>query len=137
MRNVVIASLAAAAIIAGTAFDAAARPGGMSRSSGGMGASAARMGPISGRSLATPARPVGNLPRPVGNLPRPAAGPLKPGKVVLHPKLPGKHPIKHVRLHKRFHIYAAAGYPYYDSCYDRIWTKYGWRWTYVCGPYPY
>jgi hypothetical protein len=130
MRNVVIASLAAAAIIAGTAFDAAARPGGMSRSSGGMGASAARMGPISGRSLATPARPVGNLPRP-------AAGPLKPGKVVLHPKLPGKHPIKHVRLHKRFHIYAAAGYPYYDSCYDRIWTKYGWRWTYVCGPYPY
>jgi hypothetical protein len=130
MRNVVIASTAAAAIIAGTAFDAAARPGGMSRSSS-MGSSVARMGPISGRSLAT--RPA--LVRAASTLPRPA---VKPGKVIVDPKHPGKHPHKHVRLHKRF-LFASAAYPYgyYDSCYDRIWTKYGWRWTYVCGNYPY
>jgi hypothetical protein len=58
-----------------------------------------------------------------------------PGKVVLHPKVP----IKHARHHKRFFVFASAAYPYgyYDSCYERIWTRWGWRLTYVCGSYPY
>jgi hypothetical protein len=128
MRKLVIASAAAAAIIAGSAFDASAKMGsmgGMSR--GGMGPSAGRMGPISGRSIGS-----------VGSFPRAALAPGKvvtPGKVVLHSKIP----IKHARLHKRFVVFASAGYPYgyYDSCYERIWTRWGWRWTYVCGPYPY
>jgi hypothetical protein len=27
-----------------------------------------------------------------------------------------------------------AGYPYgyYDGCYSRVWTPWGWRWRYVC-----
>jgi len=46
----------------------------------------------------------------------------------------------HHRLHNRFFVFA-GGYPYsyyYNSCYERIWTRWGWRLTYVCGPYdPY
>jgi hypothetical protein len=128
MRKLVITSVATAAIIAGSAFDASAKMGsmgGMSR--GGMGSSIGRSGPISGRSIGS-----------VGSFPRSALAPGKvvgPGKVVLHPKVP----IKHVRHHKRFFVFASVGYPYgyYDSCYERIWTRWGWRLTYVCGPYPY
>jgi hypothetical protein len=127
MRKLVITSVAAAAIIVGLAFDASAKMGsmgGMSR--GGMGSSVARSGPISGRSI--------------GSFPRTIAAPGKvmgvgPGKVLVHSKVP----IKHARHHKRFFVFASAGYPYgyYDSCYERIWTRWGWRLTYVCGPYPY
>jgi len=122
MRKLVITSVATAAIIVGLAFDASAKMGsmgGMSR--GGMGSSVARSGPISGRSVGS-----------VGSFPRAA---LAPGKVVVHSKVP----IKHARHHKRFFVFASAAYPYgyYDSCYERIWTRWGWRLTYVCGPYPY
>jgi hypothetical protein len=130
VRKIVIASVAAAAVLVGSAFEASAKMGsmgGMSRS--GMGHSVGRMGPMSsgiGRTA-------------VGSFPRAAVAPGKvvgvaPGKV-LHPKVP----IKHARLHKRFFVFAAAGYPYgyYDSCYERVWTRWGWRLTYVCGDYPY
>ena len=132
MRKLVITSVAAAAIIVGLAFDASAKMGsmgGMSR--GGMGPSA-RMGPISsgmGRTTVAPGK-IAPFARPAKIAPF-----ASPGKVVV----PSKVPIKHVRHHKRFFVFASAAYPYgyYDSCYERIWTRWGWRLTYVCGPYPY
>ena len=24
------------------------------------------------------------------------------------------------------------GYGYYDDCYARVWTAWGWRWQYIC-----
>jgi hypothetical protein len=27
---------------------------------------------------------------------------------------------------------ASYGYGYYDECYDRVWTPYGWSWRYAC-----
>ena len=42
------------------------------------------------------------------------------------------------RFHHRFfrHRFAFLGvgfpYGYYDSCYSRVWTPWGWRWRYVC-----
>ena len=128
MRKLVITSVATAAIIAGSTFDASAKMGSMGGvSRGGTGPSVGRMGPISGRSI--------------GSFPRAVAAPGKvvgvaPGKVVLNSKVPIKH-LRH--RHHRFFVFASAAYPYgyYDSCYERIWTRWGWRLTYVCGPYPY
>ena len=140
VRKIVIALAAAGAVIAGSAFDASARMSGMSRGSmgGSMGSSMSRgsMGPS-----------VGRMGPSVGSFPRAAVVPGKTlgvasGKVVgvspgvLHSKV---HVGKHRRVHNRFFVYAAAGYPYgyYDSCYERVWTRWGWRLVYVCGDYPY
>ena len=33
----------------------------------------------------------------------------------------------------RFAFFGAPyGYGYYDDCYARVWTRWGWRWQYVC-----
>jgi len=51
---------------------------------------------------------------------------------VAHPRFAGRHH----RFHNRFFVYA-GGYPYgyYDGCYERIWTRWGWRVVNVCGGY--
>jgi hypothetical protein len=36
---------------------------------------------------------------------------------------------RHFR-HGRFFVYGDDGY--YDNCYARVWTRWGWRWQYVC-----
>jgi hypothetical protein len=52
---------------------------------------------------------------------------------VAHPRIA----LRHHRHHNRFFVFAGGYYPYnyYDGCYERIWTRWGWRLTYVCGPY--
>jgi len=36
-------------------------------------------------------------------------------------------------VRSRFAFFGGYPYPYYyDSCYSRVWTPWGWRWTYVC-----
>ncbi|MBN9602608.1 MAG: hypothetical protein J0G33_06725 [Afipia felis] len=45
-------------------------------------------------------------------------------------------------FHHRFHRFAFVGAPfvyasYYDSCWRRVWTPYGWNWIDVCGGYGY
>jgi hypothetical protein len=45
-------------------------------------------------------------------------------------------------FHHRFHRFAFVGAPliyagYYDGCWRRVWTPYGWNWTDVCGGYGY
>jgi hypothetical protein len=55
---------------------------------------------------------------------------------VAHPKFA----FRHHRFNNRFVVFA-GGFPYgyynnyYDGCYERIWTRWGWRLTYVCGDY--
>jgi hypothetical protein len=45
------------------------------------------------------------------------------------------------RHHRRFAFFGApfiyAGYGYYDGCWQRNWTPWGWRWANVCGDYSY
>jgi hypothetical protein len=53
---------------------------------------------------------------------------------VAHPKFA----FRHHRFNNRFFAFAGAfPYAYYDDycCYERIWTRWGWRLTYVCGDY--
>jgi hypothetical protein len=48
----------------------------------------------------------------------------------------------HVVVGNRFHFgrrfvrnrfaFVGVGLPYYDDCYARVWTPWGWRWRYVC-----
>jgi len=48
----------------------------------------------------------------------------------------------HVVAGNRFHFrhrfvrnrfaFVGVGLPYYDDCYTRVWTPWGWRWNYVC-----
>jgi hypothetical protein len=47
----------------------------------------------------------------------------------------------HHRLHHRNFFAFGFGAPVYDYAYSSCWTqvpsRYGWRWAYVCGDYPY
>jgi|SRR5882724_6311094 len=111
VRKFVIALAATAAIIAGSALDASARMGGHS-GGGGMGRGGmghGGMGP-------------GGFARMGPGFGRAAVG---------HPRFAFRNHRFHNRFHNRFFAFA-GGYPY-DSCYERIWTRWGWRLTYVCG----
>jgi hypothetical protein len=168
LRKVVIALAATAAIIAGSALDATAKSGGGgggghgggghgggsghggggSGHSGGMGGGGMSSGGKSsgGMSNAGMSRSgMGQVGMSPSGFARMSPG-LSPAAVghpgsfarvgVAHPKFASKHH----RIHNRFFVFA-GGYPYsyyYNSCYERIWTRWGWRLTYVCGPYdPY
>jgi hypothetical protein len=45
------------------------------------------------------------------------------------------------RHHRRFAFFGApfiyAGYGYYDGCWQRSWTPWGWQWVNACGDYWY
>jgi hypothetical protein len=36
------------------------------------------------------------------------------------------------RFDRNRFAFIGAGWPYYDDCYTRVWTPWGWRWNYVC-----
>jgi hypothetical protein len=63
------------------------------------------------------------------------------GRAVVHPMglrgarfavRDGVH-FRHRFVRHRF-AFVGAGYPYgyYDDCYARVWTAWGWSWRYVC-----
>jgi hypothetical protein len=129
MRKIVIALAATTAIIAGSALDASARMGGMGHS-GGMGRGG--MGHVGmGRAGMGPS----GFARMSPGFGRAAVGhPSSFARAgVAHPRIA----FRHHRFHNRFFAFAGSYYPYsyYDSCYERIWTRWGWRLTYVCGGY--
>jgi len=141
VRKIVIALAATAAIIAGSALDASAKSGG----GGGGGHGGGHGG---GMSHGGGMGPSGGMGRSgmghVGMGPSGFAR-MSPGlnhAAVGHPnsfaRVGVAHPrfaFRHHRFHNRFFAFAGA-YPYgYDSCYERIWTRWGWRLTYVCGGY--
>jgi hypothetical protein len=131
VRKIVIALAATAAIIAGSALDASARMGGMGHG-GGMGRGGmghVGMGHVGmGRAGMGPS----GFARVSPGFSRAAVGhPSSFARVgVAHPRFA----FRHHRFHNRFFAFAGAyPYSYYDSCYERIWTRWGWRLTYVCG----
>jgi len=43
--------------------------------------------------------------------------------------------VHHRFFRNRFAFFVGAGFPaysYFDDCYSRVWTPWGWRWQYVC-----
>jgi hypothetical protein len=133
VRKIAIALAATAAIIAGSALDASARMGGghggmgMGHSGMGIGHSGMGMGRGSHFSMGG-----SSFARMGPGLGRSAIG--HPGSFarlgVGHPRFA----FRHHRFHNRFFVFA-GGYPYYDSCYERVWTRWGWRLVNVCGYY--
>jgi hypothetical protein len=128
VRKIVIALAAAGAVIAGSAFDASARMGGMGGhgSMGGMGMSRGSIGMSRGS--------IGGFARMGGpGIGRPAVG--RPGSfarvAVAHPRFAFRD--HRFRFRNRFFFAAAFPYAYNDGCYERIWTRRGWRLINVCG----
>jgi hypothetical protein len=123
VRKIVIALAAAGAIIAGSALDASARMGGM----GGHGG----MGGMGHGGMGMSRGSIGGFARMGG----PGIGRVGIGRApfarvaVAHPRFA----FRHRRFHNRFFFAAAFPVGYYDSCYERIWTRWGWRLVNVCG----
>jgi len=131
VRKMVIVLAAAAAVIAGSTFDASAARMGGGAGHGGFGrmggfghAAHGGFGRMSGFGRAAIAHP--------GHFGRFA---------VFHPRafhanrfaFGHRFAFRHHRFsHRRFAVFAAFPYANYDSCYERVWTRLGWRWTYVC-----
>ena len=115
VRKIVIALAAAGAIIAGSALDASARMG------GGHGGHVGMAG--MGRGWMSMSRgSIGGFARMGG----PGIG-----RVGIGPRFA----FRHHRFHNRF--FFAAAFPYGYSCYERVWTRWGWRLINVCGYGPY
>ena len=119
VRKIVIALAAAGAVIAGSAFDASARMGGMG-GHGGMGMGRASIGSAGFARMGGPG--IGRV--GIGRAPFARVA-------VAHPRFA----FRHHRFHNRFFFAAAFPIGYYDSCYERIWTRWGWRLINVCGGY--
>ena len=128
VRKIVIALAATAAIIAGSALEASARGGhgGGHGGGGGMGHGGMGMGRGSHFSMGG-----SSFARIGPGLGRSAIGrPSSFARLGVHPRFA----FRHHRFHNRFFVFA-GGYPYYDSCYERVWTRWGWRLVNVCGGY--
>jgi hypothetical protein len=57
------------------------------------------------------------------------------GAFVRHPAFfQNRFAFRHHRFVRNRFAFVGAGFydSYYDSCYARIWTAYGWQWTNVC-----
>jgi hypothetical protein len=71
-----------------------------------------------------------------------ARGGIGRAAVVHGNRFVGRHPVffhnrfvfRHHRFFRNRFAFVGAGFydSYYDSCYARTWTAYGWQWTNVC-----
>jgi hypothetical protein len=117
MRKMAIALAAAVVVIAGSTLSASAMHGG-GMGHGGMG----HVGFAGGIGHAAMARPGGfggfAAVHPMG---------VRSGRVVVGNRVHFRHRF----VGNRF-AFVGAGWPYYDDCYTRVWTPWGWRWNYVC-----
>jgi hypothetical protein len=61
-------------------------------------------------------------------------GPGHPGFAITHGRFAhGPHfAFRHDRFFRRGAVVGAGPYAYYDNCYTRVWTRWGWRWIYAC-----
>jgi len=112
MRRMVIALAAVAVVTVGSASIVSARGGG--GHGGGMG---------HGGGFGGGGRPGGFAAvHPMG---------LRGGRVVFNNGVRSRHRF----FRNRFAVVgvgASYGYGYYDECYVRVWTPYGWSWRYAC-----
>jgi hypothetical protein len=129
VRKIIIALAASAAVLSGSTLAASARMGG-----GGHGG---HMGGHMGSHMSS------HVGARMGGFGRAgvAHGTFRQFsgvRAVNHARVDHRLVLRHNRHHRRF-VFFAGAYPYYayDNCYARVWTPYGWRWSYVCGDYGY
>jgi len=117
MRKMAIALAAAAVVTAGSTLSASAMHGG-GMGHGGMG----HGGFAGGVGHVAMARPGGfggfAAVHPMG---------MRGGRVVVANRVHFRH-----RFVRNRFAFVGVGLPYYDDCYTRVWTPWGWRWNYVC-----
>jgi hypothetical protein len=117
MRNMAIALAAAALVTVGSTSSASAmRGGGMGHGGMGHGGFAGGVGHVA-------------MARPGGFGGFAAVHPMgvRSGHVVVG----NRFHFRHRFVRNRF-AFVGVGLPYYDDCYARVWTPWGWRWRYVC-----
>ena len=138
VRRAVIALVAAAAVIVGSTSGAWARGGGGGHGGGGHGgfggghgggfgggfghAAAFHSGGFAVRSATVQTGSIGHFAavHPSG---------INAGRFAFGHHVGFRHHI----FHRRFAFVGATyPYPYYDDCYSRVWTPWGWRWQYAC-----
>jgi len=135
VRKIVVALAAAGAIIAGSALDASARMGGVGghsmgghsmggHSMGSMSMGRASMGSVGFARMGGPG---------IGRASFSRVAPFSSRVALAHPRLAIRD--HRFRFRNRFFFAAAFPYGYYDGCYERIWTRWGWRLINVCGGY--
>ncbi len=59
-----------------------------------------------------------------------------PGGPVLHNPGLRHYTFRHHRFRRFVYAPVGLGWLYYDGCWRRTWTVYGWRWTNICYDYP-
>ncbi len=127
VRKTALALVATAVVTFGSAFGAAAAHGG-GGGHGGMGHGGMGFGGIGhaggfggGAALA---RPGG-----FGGVAAVHSMGLRGGRIVVGNRFHGRNRF----VVNRF-AFVGGGWPYgyYDDCYVRVWTPWGWRWNYVC-----
>ena len=113
MRKIAIALAAVAVVTAGSTLSASAMHGGHGGGFGG-GHFGGHFGGFGHPGMAGPAVFHGN--HFVGN------------------RFAFRRPFFHHRFFGPRFAFLGVGFPYgyYDSCYGRVWTPWGWRWRYVC-----
>ena len=122
VRKIVISLAAAAVVLAGSTLTAAARFGGGMGHGGGHIGGFGHFGHMGGFSHGAFARPGFAHPGAFGRF----------GAVQRFPLRANRFAVRHHRFFGPRFAFGAA-FPYtYDSCYTRVWTPVGWRWTYAC-----
>jgi hypothetical protein len=131
VRKIAIALAAVAVVTVGSTLSASAMHGGGGMGHGGMGHGGMGHGGMGhgGMSGFGHAGGFGAMARPGG-----FAGVVHPmgmrrGHVVVGDRFHFRH--RFVRNRFAF-IGVGVPYGYYDDCYVRVWTPWGWRWNYVC-----
>jgi hypothetical protein len=134
VRRVVIASIAAAAVIAGSTSGAWARGGGhgggghgFGGGHGGFGGGFAHVSAFHSTGFAV--RSVSVQSAGIGHFAAVHPTGINAGRVAFGHRFGFRHHF----VHNRFaFIGGAYPYGYDDDCYSRVWTPWGWRWQYAC-----
>jgi len=148
VRKVVIASIAAAALIAGSTSGVWARGGGGHGGGGhggghggfgggghgfgggghaGFGGGFAHVSAFPSTGFAVRSAPVPSA--GIGHFTAIHPSGFNAGRGAFGHRLGFRHHF----FHNRFaFIGGAYSYGYYDDCYSRVWTPWGWRWQYAC-----
>jgi len=136
VRKVVIASIAAAALIAGSTSGAWARGGGGGHGGGGHGFGGGHGGFGGGfahvsafHSTGFAVRSASVPPAGIGHFTAVHPSGFNAGRVAFGHRAGFRH---HFVRNRFAFIGGAYPYGYYDDCYSRVWTPWGWRWQYAC-----
>jgi hypothetical protein len=123
MRKMAIALTAAAVVTVGSMVSASAMHGG-----GGGGGHGGGGGFHSGGGFGGGHFGGGGVGRPAFSSP----GRFATARPVGFNRFAFRNRSDHRFFRNRFAVFAGYPYGYYDDCYSRVWTRWGWRWQSVC-----